>query len=150
MKALNEERVTTLKIGVDYSLSLRAMIQRGCFERVNANITGRNFKLTRRGYVELEIVLVQFGSPISPLEVTMQMKEHGCRPAVLEELLAVGSHHPDLQRAMPIVALGSGRMEQNRRYVPCLGGSRSARALNLVVVYRRWSKYFRFAFVKGD
>jgi hypothetical protein len=78
----------------------------------------------------------------------MLMKKPGYRSATIEELLALGSQHPELQRTIPIVGLGSARVVKNRRYVPCLGGSEASRTLTLAVIYRRWSIYYRFGFVK--
>jgi hypothetical protein len=148
MSAVNDERLTTLVVAVDYSQSLNALISDGCYDSVHTEITPRNFRLSATGCWQQEMLLVQFRDSVAPLEAVVRMKEQGYRPAIIEELLALGSQYPDLQRSIPIVALGAARVVENRRYVVCLGGSQSARELGLVVMYRRWSIYYRFAFVK--
>jgi hypothetical protein len=77
------------------------------------------------------------------------MKAEGYRPATIEELLALGSQYPEMQKSVPIAALGSAHVVKNRRFVPCLSGSFSHRALTLAIIYRRWSTSYRFAFVKS-
>jgi hypothetical protein len=76
------------------------------------------------------------------------MEARGYRAAFIEDLLALGKEQPDLQRKIPIVALGSGRIIQGRRRSVCLGGRESSRHLQLVAIYRRWSIYYRFAFIR--
>ncbi len=140
---------TCLSVDVDYSRSLVAMIRQAAFDKINKAINARNFPLVERGYREVDILLIQFDLPVAPLQAVLLTKERGYRPATIEELLAIGSQYPDLQRSIPIVALGAARVVENRRYVACLGGSQAARELGLVVIYRRWSIYYRFAFVKS-
>jgi hypothetical protein len=143
----NEKIVVT--VAVDYSQSLTRMIADGHYDEVHRDITPRNFRLCSRGFRQIELALVQFKHPIAPLEAAMLMKANGYRPASLEELLTLGSQHPELQRKIPIVALGAPRVVKNRRYFPCLGGSNSYRLLTLAAIYRRWSTSYKFLFVKG-
>jgi hypothetical protein len=148
MKTANDQTETIVNVVVDYSRSLTKMIADGRYDEVHKEITPRNFRLSATGFWQIELTLVQFKHPVAPLEAVMLMKEEGYRPATIEEILALGSQHPELQRRIPIVGLGSARVVENRRYVPCLGGSESARALTLVVIYRQWSTCYRFAFVR--
>jgi hypothetical protein len=145
---MNPAKEEYFRIEVDYSSSIAEMIRAGRYDRVHRAVTPRNFRLTSSGHRLVELVLVQFSHHVAPLEAVVMMRERGYRPAVIEELLALGSRHPDLQRTIPIAALGTARVVENRRFVPCLGGSKSERELNLVVIYRRWSVYYRFAFVR--
>lgn len=147
MKTANDQTQTIANVAVDYSRSLAKMIADGRYDQVHRDITPRNFRLSATGFRQIELTLVQFKYPVAPLEAVMLMKEEGYRPATIEEILALGSQHPDLQRRIPIVGLGSARVVGNRRWVPCLGGSETERALTLAVIYRRWSPYYRFAFV---
>lgn len=135
-------------VSVNYSQSLRQMIDAGGYEEVSKDINSRNFYLESTGYRETELTLVQFKTPKTPLEVLTLMKEKGCRPATIEELLSLGKTQPDLQRSIPIVGLGSSRTFRGKRWFPCLGGNQAKRSLALVVMYRSWSIYYRFAFVK--
>jgi hypothetical protein len=135
-------------VPVDYSQSLEQMIAAGEYNETNGDINPRNFRLEGAGCREVELTLVQFSRAMAPLELVMLMNRRGYRPATIEELLALGKAERDLQRSIPIVALGSGLRRHDRRYVPCVGGSASVRNLTLVVIYRRWSGCYRFAFAK--
>jgi hypothetical protein len=148
MKTANEQTETLVSVAVDYSQSLTKMIADGRYDEVHKDITPRNFRLSATGFRQIELTLVQFEYPVTPLEATVLMKEEGYRSATIEEILALGSQHPELQRRIPIAGLGSARVVENRRYVPCLGGSGAERTITLAVIYRRWSTCYRFAFVK--
>lgn len=142
------ERQAVFTVPVNYSQSLGQMIRVGEYDETNGAINPRNFRLGGAGLWQVELTLVQFSRTKAPLELVMLMGGRGYRPATIEELLALGKAERDLQRSIPIVALGSALMRNNRRYVPCLGGSASVRNLTLVVIYRRWSNCYRFAFVR--
>jgi hypothetical protein len=133
---------------VDYSQSLTKMIADGHYDEVHRDITPRNFQLSSRGFRQIELILVQFKHPVAPLQAVILMREQRCRPAVIEELLALGSQYPDLQRRIPIAGLGSAHFIESRRFVPCLGGNTAKRTLTLAVIYRRWSICYRFVFVR--
>jgi len=148
MRTANDQRDTIINVAVDYSRSLRKMIDDGYYDEVHRDITPRNFRLLATGFRQIELTLVQFKHPVAPLEAVMLKRREGYRPATIEEILALGNQHPEMQRRIPIVGLGSARLIGNRRYVPCLGGSEHERTLTLTVIYRRWSTYYRFAFVK--
>jgi hypothetical protein len=145
---MSGERRISLTLSVDYSQSLRKMIADGGYDEINGDITPRNFRLQATGFRQIDLILIQFEHPVAPLEAVVLMKKEGYRPATIEEILALGIEHPELQRSIPIVGLGSARVVENRRYVPCLGGSESSRSLGLAVIYRRWSIYYQFAFVR--
>lgn len=143
-----ETRESHERIYIDYSRSLGSMIGDARLDKVSPDINPRTFHLTARGFRELDILFVQFLRPVTPLRILTFMNSRGYRPITIEELLALGCAHPDLQRSTPIVALGSTRIVNERRYFPCLGGSQSSRDLTLIVIYQRFSVYYRFAFVK--
>jgi hypothetical protein len=124
------------------------MIEDSRYDEINEAIRAVNFPWKRKGTVKVEVTLIQFDRALEAGEIRKLMDARGYRPAFIEHLLALGREEPDLQRTIPIVALGSGRIIKGRRYAVCLGGSRSLRSLNLVVIYRRWSRYYRFAFVR--
>lgn len=141
--------VTRLTLPVDYSQAFSSMIGRGRYDQVDSAINPRNFPLRRAGLRETEFILIQFVKPTSPVEAIGFAAAEQLKPAEIEELLSLGSKRPELQRAAPIAALGSGLVMNSRRYVPCLGGGRSVRTLTLTVIYRRWSPYYRFVFIKS-
>jgi len=142
------ERHDVFSIAINYSQSLQEMIDAASYDEVSKDITPRNFYLTATGDRIVELTLVQFKRPMSPLDILNHMQRESYRPATIEELLALGANKPDVQRSIPIVALGSSRTYKNSRWFPCLGGSRVKRTLKLVIMYRRWSIYYRFAFVR--
>ena len=144
---MNGERRESFSVAINYSESLRQMIEAGSYDEVSKDISPRNFYLQSVGHRRAELTLVQFGYAMSPFEMIERMKAQGFRPATIEELLAIGREKPDLQRTIPIVALGSSRTHGNSRWFPCLGGNRAKRTLTLAIMYRRWSIYYRFSFV---
>jgi len=148
MKTANDQTETIVNVAVDYSRSLREMIADGRYDEVHKDITPRNFRLSATGFRQVKLTLVQFKHPVAPLEAVVLLKEEGYRPATIEEILALGSQHPELQKHIPIVGLGSARVVGNRRWVPCLGGSETERTLTRAVMYRRWSTCYQFAFVR--
>lgn len=144
------EKTAVFAVTIDQSQSLDDMIRADEYDEVNAAIRSVNFPWKRKGTKEVEVTLIQFERPLTPVEILNLMEARGHRPAFIEELLALAKEHPDLQREIPIIALGSGRIIERRRYAVCLGGSQSSRSLSLVVVYRRWSAFYRFAFVRKE
>src|ERR1017187_1732534 len=120
---MNRERSAAFIVFVDYSKSLREMIAAGRYDETAVEVNPRNFRLEAVGCREVELLLVQFDRPKGPVEIVTVMRGRGYRPATIEELLALAHAQPDLQRSIPIVALGSGLVMNDRRYVPCLGGS---------------------------
>jgi hypothetical protein len=142
------EKTAVFTVTIDRSQSLEEMIEAGRYNEVNSAIRSVNFPWKRKGTKAVDLTLVQFDRPLAPGEIKRLMEGRGYRPAYIEEFLALGKEEPDLQRKIPIVALGSGRIIQGRRRAACLAGSESSRSLGLAVIYRRWSIYYRFAFVR--
>lgn len=145
---MNGERQENFTVTIDRGQSLNESIDSGRYDEVNEAIRLVNFPWKRKGCRKVELMLVQFDRHLAPGEIKKMMSGRGYRPAFIEELLALGREQPDLQREIPIVALGSGRIIRGRRHAVFLGGSAATRVLGLVVIYRRWSIYYRFAFVR--
>jgi hypothetical protein len=142
------ERQVLFTVTICRGQSIEEMIEAGCYDEVNSEIRLVIFPWKRKGSRKVELTLTQFDLPLAPGKIKRLMASRGYRPAYVEELLALGKEQPEPQRRIPIVALGSGRIARSRRYAVCLGGSESSRSLGLVVIYRRWSIYYRFVFVK--
>lgn len=142
------QTVEFFRVMVDRRASLERMINDGLFDEVTPLVKTVPYRQLLGGRKEVEIALVQFQHSFAPSEIKQLMKGHGYRPAYIEELLALAKEEPDLQRRIPIVAQGSGRPIDRRWRAVCIGGSESTRFLSMAVVYRRWSFYYRFAFVK--
>lgn len=148
IKDVAREKTTVFVVTIDQAESFEEMIKAGQYDEVNSAVRSVSFPWKRKGSKKVELTLVQFDRPLAPGEMTRLMEARRYRPAFIEELLALGKEHPDLQRRIPIVALGSGRIIQARRHAACPSGSQSSRCLQLAVIYRRWSTCYRFALVR--
>lgn len=144
----NGERTAVFIVTVDHGQSLEEMIAAGYYDEVDSAVQTVSFPIKRKSRKRVEITLIQFDHHYAGVEAWALMEARGYRPAFIEDLLALGKEYPRLQRKSPIVALGSGRIIQGRRRSVCLGGSESTRTLQLVAIYRRWSIYYRFAFIR--
>jgi hypothetical protein len=142
------QHVEFFRVVVDRRASLKRMIEDGRYDKVYPLVWTIPYRRLMGGRKEIEIALVQLQHTFSPSQIKRLMKSHGYRPAYVEELLALGREYPDLQRKNPIAALGSGLIVKSRRHVVCIYGSETKRELGTLVIYRRWSLYYRFAFVR--
>jgi hypothetical protein len=138
----------TLRIVVDYSLSLEQMITAGKYDWSNSDITAKRFPLKGSGKVELEPKLFYFGRDMSSDNVIAEMDKEGFRPCTIEELLAIGEQHPELQRKFPLVALGSVAKVNGNRHVACLFRDGSGRELHLGWFGHGWHVVCRFPAVR--
>lgn len=138
----------TLRIVVDYSLSLEQMIAAGKYDWSNSDITAKRFPLKGSGKVELEPKLFYFGRDMSSDNVIAEMDKEGFRPCTIEELLAIGEQHPELQRKFPLVALGSVAEIGGCRYVAYLRRRGSERELDLLWFGNDWGDICRFPAVR--
>jgi len=142
------QSVEFFRVVVDRRASLKRMIEDGRYDKVYPLVWTIRYRRLMGGRKEAEIALVQFQHDFAPSEIKRMTKSHGHRPAYIEELLALGREHPDLQRKNPIAAIGSGVIVKGRRHAVCIYGSEAKRELGTQVIYRRWSPYYRFAFVR--
>lgn len=140
----------TFKVVVDYGRSLSEMVKAGRYDWVNENIISENFPGAGHGKAEREIVLFHFNRAISSDDAIKGMESAGYRPAVVEELLALGEVQPELQRHFPIVALGSVWQDpRGNRSVPYLGRFGAERSLDLFCFDDDWDGSCRFAAVRN-
>lgn len=95
------------KVSIDCGQSLAEMISAGKYDWKNEHITAEHFPVKGKGKKEIEITLFHFGRKITSKPVIVEIDKEGYRPAIIEELLALGSTYPELQEQFPIVALGS-------------------------------------------
>ncbi len=144
----------TFTFTVDYSLSLPEMIVAGRYDWTNGNINAANFPLSLpkgqvEGSVETKGELFHFNCNIGSDEAIRLMDGDGYRPARIEELLAFGAKHPELQRQFPIIALGSDwQSSLGGRSVACLRRSGAKRDLDLFWVEDDWTDPCRFLAVR--
>lgn len=139
----------TYQILVDYTKSLKEMIVAGHYDRIDDDITENRSPVTGVGTQELTVELVHFGRNMSSASVEAELNKRGLRPATLTELLAFGEKYPDLQRQIPIIALGSVARVRDRRRVPCLNVGDGRRRLGLVWYDGDWLDRYRFLAVRN-
>jgi hypothetical protein len=133
---------------VDFNRPLSEMIEAGRYDWVdeNENIIRDNFPPGGQGRHELEPKLYHFNREISSEDAIKEMKADGFRPAVLEELLALGEAQPDLQKQFSIIALGSVWQSSGSHWknVPVLFVCDVGRGLCLLHFEGAWSESDRF------
>lgn len=98
-------------VQVDYSQSVEDLLKAGRYNWVHYLVSSSNFPSTETGEGSLSAVLVPF-SPQADLAKFLANPPPGTRPATLKELLAFGEAYQDVQRKLPVLALGtSARLE---------------------------------------
>lgn len=138
----------TYPITVDYSKSLDEMIEAGNYDWVNTEITDKHFPIKRRKKT-IDIELVNYNTSMKSDDILKDLNKRGLRPATLPELLAFGTTHPDRQRDVPIVALGSAwRFARDYPQVAGIGHDDRGRALDLESWGAKWRVSCRFAAVR--
>lgn len=141
-----------MKVKIDYTKPLKHLIALGKYDWVNSDIDDDNFPhlVMPAPYSEtLDIELLHFDEYLETEEVEKRIAQQGYRPITLVELLALGAQYPELQRELPIIALGSvWRSRGGSRFVPCLFRGGSERSLGLYWDGFRWREYCRFGVVK--
>ena len=139
----------TFKVLVDYVKSLREMIQVGKYDWVNDDITSDHLPITGSGQEEKEITFFHFNRRISSDGTIAEMEKAGYRPALVEELLALGAAEKELQKQFPINALGSvWQSPRGYRRVPYLVWAGGGRILSLAWFGGAWDGRWRFAAVR--
>lgn len=142
---LRGEVQSTFSVTVDYTLALPEMITAGKYDWVNSDITQKHFPVIGEGKVERELILVHFGRNMGTEAVLEDFDKQNLQSATIEELLALGATHPELQRQFPIIALGSvWQHPGGGRCVPYLGEDSSERCLSLDWYDDGWADDCRF------
>lgn len=95
------------EVVVDYDRSFKEMIKAGEYNYINNDITKSRFPVKGKGQKEVTLILFHFAWDMELEDVIREMDKEGCRPATIEELLALGEAHPDLQKKFSVVAPGS-------------------------------------------
>lgn len=136
-------------VKVDCTRSLVQMIKAGKYEWVNNGITAEHFSIEGEGTQEKEVVLFHFNKVMTSDNVITEMKKQGFRPARIEELLALGEFHPDVQRQFPVVALGSAWPDpESNRGIPYLSWDGFGSSLDLNWFGHEWRGGCRFLAVR--
>lgn len=136
---------------VDYDKPIEQAIFEGNYDWKDGRISKKQFPVSLRketGKVNILIKLFDFPIIKTIDEIVFAMNCEGFQPGITEELLALGTFSPDLQREFPIAALGSvWRSPIGSRFVPVLDTYYGARKLNVHLV-NEWTIKYRFLGVR--
>jgi hypothetical protein len=91
---------------VDYSQSVETLVKAGRYNWIYYQVTSANFPSSENGQGTISVALVPYSPGVS-LDYLLDGPAAGMRPATLKELLAFGQAYPDVQRKVPVIALGS-------------------------------------------
>ncbi|MEX1112291.1 MAG: hypothetical protein WEC84_02405 [Candidatus Andersenbacteria bacterium] len=128
------------------SITFGDRIADGKYDWINDDITEKRFPLSLPGGPR-QLAVVHFGRLVnSSQEVEQWAANNGYEVALIDDLLAVGSHpeYKELQRQFPVIALGSSAVIGGRRFVPYLYGNDSERDLYLYWYDYDWFVSCRF------
>lgn len=92
---------------VDYSKSIEDSLRDGGYSWVSDRVTSASFPSGENGQGKVSAILVPFSPQASLDYIFHREAAAGLRPATLRELLAFGETYPEVQRKLPIMALGS-------------------------------------------
>jgi hypothetical protein len=92
---------------VDYSRSVEDSLRAGQYAWTHYQLTSSNFPSATAGSQALSVVLVRFSVEANLDFVLGAQTGAGLRPASLKELLAFGEAYPEVQKDLPLLALGS-------------------------------------------
>jgi hypothetical protein len=106
-----EQRAALLRgpypLQVDHSRSVQDLLGAGKYDHVSYQVTAANFPDDETGLEKISVVLVPFSPQASLDYVLHRLAPVGMHPATAKELLAFGEAYPEVQRKLPIMALGS-------------------------------------------
>lgn len=129
----------------DQSVTFDDRIAKGDYNWKNDDLTEKRFPLTLSAGPR-NLFLAHFDKTMTSEKVEAWAKENGYEVALIDDLLAVGSHseYKELQRQFPILALGSSTVIDDERHVPDLSRVGSERYLRLYWYVDDWSGLCRF------
>jgi len=129
--------------------SLRSLISACNLDWVNSNVTAENFPIPAGFQFATETKLFHFERTVSSEEVITEMKLKGWNPATIFDLLEFGAKNPELQRQIPIIALGSVCEIDSVRHVVYLRKRGAEREIRLHWFVRPWGGRFLFLAVRN-
>lgn len=102
----NKRNRLTFGVTIDYNRSLEGMIEAGKYNLVVASVKD-HYSVSGNGLWGRTIELDCFGRFMTTDEVLQEFDQRGLWHGRIQDLLALGIDHPDMQRKYPIVAIGS-------------------------------------------
>ena len=148
-KAAGTATPLIFELSINCDQPLADMIAAGHYDSVNTDITAEHFPITGQGQLPIEVELHHFNCRMPSEQALQELDQAGYRPGVIEELLALGTKNPELQRQFPIIALASRwRYSRGHRDVPSLHGWYGRRELDLLWFGDDWYEHCRFLAVR--
>lgn len=141
------------KLIVNYDRSLQEVIKAGDYKVVDELIIQANFPSNKEEKGKKELLFKIFQIPETDRKlhhetVISKMKEKGCRPATIRELLAFCQAHPDFQKQFAVFALGSLRIKPGTKnhLVPTIWGSDTGGSYLILLLsgHNRWGSHHHF------
>ena len=114
--------------------TLADMIKAGKYDYVEPHIDTKCLSVKPERFTSANADVIVFEQDMDSEQVSHVLDQVQLRPATIEELLAYGAAHPDVQRHYSVFALGSSCADDRGRGgydVPYLGGAEEGRALLL-------------------
>lgn len=122
----------SMKINVDFSISLEEMISSCLCDWVRGDITSRWYPVVGEGMRTFRVEIAHLNCDISPARAKAEIIKKGARSATIAELLAFGAAFPEIQRKFRLVALGSFTEVRGSYNFPYLGVGSEGRSLDLL------------------
>lgn len=107
-------------IVVDYSKSLKEMIDAGGYDYIDPYIKQKNLPINSVGRVSMSAIVVCYDHELSNNDMLADLDRRNLRLATTAELLSFGATYPDEQRKHSIVAIGSAWSSHDGIYIACL------------------------------
>jgi hypothetical protein len=142
---------STFSVTINFGHSVEDAVIAGKYDDSHEAFTTENFPWVREANkVNAEIVLAKFEVGMYSHEITRRLMSQGLRPAILQELLALGEFHPSLQLRFRIAALGTTLQKNGgSSFTPMLYNDSGQRCLGFLLNGCEWNSTYRFAFVRG-
>ncbi|MDO8669340.1 MAG: hypothetical protein Q7K65_03540 [Candidatus Buchananbacteria bacterium] len=99
------QRLFTIRI--NYDLTIDQMISLGGYYEIDHDISKITFPIIGSGQMEADLRVFPFDHSVESAEVIAEIKQANCQLAKIEHLLFFGAKYPEVQKQLPISALGS-------------------------------------------
>jgi hypothetical protein len=109
MNEISEVAICNVSCEVNYDLPLPTLINQACFDRFDSEVLKVPFveQWSGRGQHSITFDLLRIVDEYSPTKCIEEIRGRGFRPAILAELVSIGSARPCQEIQGAIVALGS-------------------------------------------
>ncbi|NTU98901.1 hypothetical protein HGA64_02755 [Candidatus Falkowbacteria bacterium] len=134
---------------IRYYRSISEAVISGAYDWASKDINDANFPKEAKKPDEDDVIIecIGFDQEVKTEAVLLQFNSDGLRPVTIMELLAIGEHHPEIQRTHQLVSLGSIWERSNgKKYYPYLAGDETRRGIGLYWIGKSWREDGCFIF----